>query len=790
MTTEAGGTDTRRPPGAVPAESTGRAWAPSAARAPLGPTIALTVTLGGACFVVVLAIALLVSTPTPIPDLDAEQNQDTETALAVVAFALILPLSLFLVPRLADRIASGPNADSLSLLTAFLVATLAASILVMSLLPGDGGPFEALMVVGIWWIGAIGLLASVTRASRLRVPASTHLAAYVWALAGALVLATVLAFTSLGSISPLPLVLGAVVGAAVLFACARDTDAGSLRADRPWARRAIDIAVVVLLVWAIPNLVFITAGPLGPFNPGVISFHHNLWLGPVNEMLAGRPLLVDTAAQYGIAPIYLLAAWFEFVPIGYGTLGFLDGVLFAALLASGYCLLRIVGLSRLLAGAALAFAVIVLIYNLEFPVGSLPQHGPLRFGLPVALILIAVAGTRWPQYAGRAQCALVVVVAVASIWSLEAFAYTALTFAAIVCFQAWLRRGPGRLAWLARRAAVTVAACVAAHLIFVVATATFTGALPDYGWYVGFLESFLLGDLAEITYDFTPWSPGLLVGTAYAASAIAFVLLVIRRRDIVERESPTMVALCGTTAYGIALFTYFIDRSPDHVLPYVSLPLVLAGALWVNLLLNKELIESHPQRVGGLAFVLSLTVLLISVAWSQIGDRFSQSPLAAAFPGGAALGDRLDGLWDPPPLDPSAPAGERLLDSYMAGDRRVLIVVPPNLATEILLRSGRSNQLAFSYPLEDSFVPSRTLPALERTADALQPGERMLVNADALSTLRAIEDAPSRDVLNDPIPDSDLIPEQQWVLQRVAERFGVRILHRDQGFVVVALVPR
>ncbi len=36
-------------------------------------------------------------------------------------------------------------------------------------------------------------------------------------------------------------------------------------------------------------------------------------------------MLVDTASQYGVGGIYLLAGWFNLVPIGYGTLGFLSG---------------------------------------------------------------------------------------------------------------------------------------------------------------------------------------------------------------------------------------------------------------------------------------------------------------------------------------------------------------------------------------------------------------------------------------------------------------------------------
>lgn len=759
-------------------------------RAPFGPTLALTLTLAVACFAVVLPVVMLLTSPVPLPAFNAEENQKAESLLYVAAFAVILPLALIVVPRLADRIAAGPNADGVSVLAGLLVATLAASILVTRVLPGGGGVVEALVVVGIWWIGAIALLSRARTAPRwdalLRVG---HLGSYVWASAGGLMLAALLAFTSLGSISPLPLALGAVAVPALLLGYARYGGAGLPRLSRRWGV-AIDAAVVVLLFLAIPNLVIFGPGPpLGPFTNSVIQFHQDLWLGPANEVLAGRALLVDTAAQYGVAPIYLLAGWFQLAPIGYGTLGFLDGVLFAMLFATGYCLLRIAGTPRPLAIGALAFALIVLIYNLQFSLGSLPQHGPLRFGLPMILILAATMEARWPRRSRAAWAAQLAVVGLASIWAFEALAYTAFTFAAIVCFVAWMRREPRPLAWLTRQAALAVAASVAAQLIFIATTLAVTGQVPDYGWYLGFLHAFLLGSLAQITYDFTPWSPGLPVGVAYAASAAGFVLLLRRRRDVVERERVTLVAICGTTAYGIALYSYFVDRSPDHVLPYVSLPIVLAGTLWLSLLLRHGMVESRSVRLGGLAFALSVAALLFSVAWSSVGARLGQSALARSLPGGQSLQGSLHGLWHPPPLDPSAPEGELLLDRYMPGVRRVTIVVSPDLATEILIRSGRSNQLAFSDPLEDSFVGSRSLPALQRTIAELRPGDRLLIQQTGLRAFAILDAQPSRDVLLHPVPDSGLIPMQEWVLQQIAKRFELRVIQRDQqGFVVVALV--
>jgi hypothetical protein len=763
----------------------------ASSRAPFGPTLALTVVLAVAGFAVALAVVMLLSSPTPLPAFHTQEDQQAESALYVVSFALILPVALIAAPRLADTITAGPNGGAFSLLAASLVATLAASILLTRVLPGGGGVVEVLAVVGMWWIGAIALLARARQARPWeRLLRAADLFSHAWAVAGTLMLGTVLAFTHLGSISPVALALGAVVVPAVLVVYARRSD--RLPRVSPRWGVAIDATIVVLLLLAVPNLViFGASNAVASLGTYVIQFHHNFLLGPANEVLAGRAVLVDTASQYGIAPIYLLAAWFQLAPIGYGTLGFLDGVLFALLFASGYGLLRLAGTSRLIAASALALAVIVLIYNLVYSVGTLPNHGPLRFGLPMVLILAAVVEARWPRHSGAARAMQLTVLGLSSIWALEAFAYTLFTYAALACFQAWMRPGPGRVGWLARQAALAVLACLAAQLIFVAATLAFAGQLPDYGWYLAFLRAFLAGNLAEVTYDFSAWSPGLAVGVAYAASAAAFVLLVRSRGNIVARERTALVALCGTTAYGIALFSYFVDRSLDHVLPYVSLPALLAGALWLSLLMRRGLVESRSARLGGLAFALTLAVLLVSVAWSSVGERFSQSALAEAAPGGESLRGSLHRLWNPPPLDPQAPQGELLLQRYMPDERRVLILVSPDLATEILMRSGRANELPFSYPTEDNIVGSWLLPALGRAVDELKPGDRLLMQRSGLEVLAALKKQPSRDVLVDPVVPKLLTQQQEWVLQRIRERFKLRVIHRDaQGFVVATLTRR
>ena len=70
-----------------------------------------------------------------------------------------------------------------------------------------------------------------------------------------------------------------------------------------------------MLVALVPDLVIFrpeqAAGDVAiALETGIIQFHHDFLLGPANEVLDGRAMLVGTASQYGVSSIYLLAAWF------------------------------------------------------------------------------------------------------------------------------------------------------------------------------------------------------------------------------------------------------------------------------------------------------------------------------------------------------------------------------------------------------------------------------------------------------------------------------------------------
>ncbi|MGI8572768.1 MAG: hypothetical protein ACR2L9_09135, partial [Solirubrobacteraceae bacterium] len=360
-----------RSPVSVPTAGEGSPGA--APRAGLVPTLVLAVTLSAAAFLLAASLLLLVVHPNITPEIRAfatlvnQQNQNAKTGLYVVGFVIIPLLALVVVPRIADRLAVGPNGAGLPVLAGSLAGTLAVAIILTRLsshLPWGDGLGVVLALVGAWTALTTAVLARAIRRpwpSLLKVAGASSV---VWSAAAASLFGAILSVSDLRALRILPLLLGAAAIVAVLT--------GHRRIERPRAGRApgtgIDLIVVLVILLAVPDTVIFqtsSAIPNAFIPPGVVQFQHDWIIGPANQLRAGGVLLVNSPiSQYGVGMLYFLAGWFHLVPISYGSFGALDGILTALFSAAGYLVLRFAGTSRLLAASVLALAVAVLAYKL------------------------------------------------------------------------------------------------------------------------------------------------------------------------------------------------------------------------------------------------------------------------------------------------------------------------------------------------------------------------------------------------------------------------------------------
>ncbi len=163
---------------------------------------------------------------------------------------------------------------------------------------------------------------------------------------------------------------------------------------------------MVLLLLAVPDVVIYHTSPGIPnafFPPGVYQFQQDWIIGPANNLLGGGALLAgQPISQYGVGMLYFLDGWFHIAPVGYGSFGLLDGILTALVYIGGYaCCGSPVSVAPAAITALVIVALIVGVYALTLPVGALPEQGPLRFGVPMALIALRMAACAGRAPAGR-----------------------------------------------------------------------------------------------------------------------------------------------------------------------------------------------------------------------------------------------------------------------------------------------------------------------------------------------------------------------------------------------------
>jgi hypothetical protein len=118
----------------------------------------------------------------------------------------------------------------------------------------------------------------------------------------------------------------------------------------------------------------------------------------------------------------------------------------------------------------------------------------------------------------------------------------------------------------------------------------------------------------------------------------------------------------------------------------------------------------------------------------------------------------------------------------------ILLPTVPDLGTEILIRSHRSNLLPIGDPAADGLVPSVWLPRMRAAMPGIRAGHPILLDQTALKIVRDLR-KPGVDPLKAPIDQGGV--EVEWILRYLDRRFEIRPLARaPDGLVVATLVKR
>jgi hypothetical protein len=608
-------------------------------------------------------------------------SEALETRFWIIAFAVALPGGMVIAARQARDL------DEARIAWAIAAATLVLSAALLLRRAGSGDTAHHLLLA----LAAAAALAAPWLVRRITPGSAT--AGYATAM-------VVLAVTAVLFIPDGALVSGRLIPALVLGGIALVALLATAGREPPRRLRlTIDVLLagtLALVVMSLPNIRAV----------GYVMVHHQgFYLGPVNAVMHGQAMLDGTWSQYGTAVMDALRLLFAAIPLGYGGISLIVGVLTAAQYALVYATLRLAIQSQLLVFTGLAAVVVA------HPLGSIhsylafPSTSPLRFGLPYLVIILGVLGARFPRHAHAARVGALAVLAVSAVWSFETFLYTATTFGLIVLVTE-LAGGPGAPLRILRRGVIAVAVAVASIVVYTGLTVVLSGG-ADWGPYIDYIRLYTVSELGELPIVF--FSPGPLMGAVIFCSVVGTIHLARTRSPA---ANPTqLVALAGFSGATLAFFTYYLGRSHPSNLLNILLPVVVLGCLWSALLLQAR---PSPPRIAALGAVLTAAGMLAVMGWPLAKIRWLDSAFAQTVPyaDGHAGGKRrsvifaLQRMWDQPVFDARAESGAALLDRRLKPGSPALVITEPDLTTEILIRAGRRNLLPITNPIQDDLIDS------------------------------------------------------------------------------------
>ena len=738
------------------------------------------------CLTLVLAIALgAFAVSTSVALALTGGGEGTEWSLYAAALGVILPLSVYgglALARGLDRrgtLTVTAVAWSSSLLSLLVLARL-HYVLDHSASLGSAASLAA----GLAWLAGV-VAVSWLAFARPRHPALGRLRALsarrLFAVPGVFLLALLLGFSrGLG--------LSATQLAAALLLAAGALAAHLLFLRRPCPRRfgiALDVAVVALLALVLNDLT-LHQEPQRFFG-SLSDLHQNFYLGPANDLLHGRAMLVDTFSQYGVGTFYFLAGWFKLATPGYGALSLLSGLLTAVMVALAYLILRLGRTPRPLAVTGTAAVAVAAYFHPLQPPTFFPNGGGLRFMLPYLLVAAGVLAGSRAERGGVLRLTVPTVLAVASLWSLETFVYCIAAFSGMAVVHA--AAGEGGLHAFVRRLGSEFKApglaILLAHLLFAVLTRALAGQWPDWGRYLDYIGTYSVDGFGALPVG--SWSGGILIGGIYLASLAGLVVLRVQAPRLFCEEWIALMGVAGMALFGFASLSYFVGRSFPNVALLLSPPCIVAVALWIGILERRRASVPRVARFVTLAVECLAVAMLVVFSWPKLEDRGRRTPLAIGLLGGVdggSLTSELGRMWRSEPLNDRVSGARGLLRRHFPGDGPVLVVAESEHTTDLLVQTGRVNALPISHFLQEGLLLGRSWPPVARTIDHLAPGALMLTERVTLNpTLR------ERAVLEPLTRDAEMLLRRTTA--RIKQRFNLEVVDRASGgFVVVRLQLR
>ncbi|MDD5530420.1 MAG: tetratricopeptide repeat protein [bacterium] len=374
----------------------------------------------------------------------------------------------------------------------------------------------------------------------------------------------------------------------------------------------ISISIVCLLLF----------DPTFSFN----TSHYSFYLGPVNDVLHGKTMLVDASCQYGLLVVYFLSFLFtHFLPFTYKAFSFFIFVLYCIYYIGLYFCFRYWKKSYLL--AILGMFLIFLFnyfsqvhYCLTDPYSSsdigpfsYPSIGPLRFGIFLIILALFVIKDKHMEHRTMAAIDYFILfsTALSLFWGFEVGVYIILAVFAtyIVSYlsdtnPAYRQTGRNFVHFLKEiglKFLILIVTIVLMGGIISLFTYARSGQMPD--WQLLFADA-LLYTSGLMMIPMPPIGPYYLILVVYFITVIYLFINML----ITHKKNDTQI-VSFITFFGILQFFYYVGRSHPKNLYDVCVPAIILLVWFISKIKECTIDRKLSSSLGKVNYI---TLIIIS----------------------------------------------------------------------------------------------------------------------------------------------------------------------------------
>lgn len=364
------------------------------------------------------------------------------------------------------------------------------------------------------------------------------------------------------------------------------------------------------LSWKLFEPLFLLLLVFLAFHPNLPTqdHHYNYFIGTLNDVFHGQPLLYETTHLYGLLNIYFLLPIMKFIlPFGYASLSLVLFVFFSVFLIGLYYFLKLWLKSRLLSAFGALAATALLLFFQTSPTRSayfFPAMTPFRFGvyLPAFFLIYFYqrSGSKWLYHL------LIGWSAVAFFWSPDTGAY----LSAAVFLSLWYISGFGA------RNFFRTAFQFLGYLAVIFGVINFINYAVYQSW----------PNWALFFEEITPFGAGIgMTPLPLVGLFEFFVLLYLASglriwRDFRKGKSHDLVFVF-LVCFGVFSSLYYISESTWQNLYLVSIVPILVALYYFN-----AFPESRLPRAAFYAGLVFFALLLTVKLPVELGNRDYQHP--------------------------------------------------------------------------------------------------------------------------------------------------------------------